>query len=344
MAKVKESKITFEEIVNEIKAKKYRPVYFFFGEESFFIDQLMTLLENSVLNETEKAFNYSVLYGKDVEQSARIVESAKRFPMMAPYQLILVREAQGIKDWEALESYFKKPTPTTILAFAYKNGKPDGRKTIFRDLAKQHLYFESTSLYESQLEPFVKKIVGDAGFKINDDALRLFVETTGNDISRIYNEISKIIIDKPKGSAITIQEIETFVGAIREFTAFELCNALGSKDFTKSFKIANYFKVNQKNAPLPLLMGSLYFYFVKLLQLSYYKTANDFELAGLLGVSPYAVKDYKAASRYYPKTAVVKVFDVLSEYDARGKGLNNHNTESGELIRELVIKILSIRG
>lgn len=336
--------VSFQQVADDIKKKKFRPVYFFFGDEPYFIDKLMDMLENQVLSESEKAFNLTILYGKDIENPAPVIDAARRFPMMAPFQLVLVREAQAIRDWDVLESYMKNPTATTILAFAYKKEKPDGRKSIFKTIAAQHVYFSSQPLRDWDLPGFAAKVVQELGCTMDEESVHLLVDTTGNDISRIYNEVGKMALGKPAGAAITRAEVQQYVGAIREYNTFELCEAIGRKETSRALKIAAYFKANPKSAPLPMLIGSLYAHFSRLIGAALHPRASDGELAGIIGVNPYVVKNYRAALQHYSLPALEKGIALLADYDARGKGIQNYNTSEGELIRELTLKMLMIKA
>lgn len=334
---------TFESISASIKNRKFSPVYFLCGDEEYFIDTLADMLEQSVLNETEKSFNQTIAYGKDVN-ARQILETCGRLPMMAERQLVIIKEAQVLSLKEDEEAqylrYLKNPVKSTVLVFVWKHGTPDGRKAFTREVKKTSVFFESKQLYESGVAAWVTKWLITRKIKIEDKAAQLLVEFTGVDLSKVTNELEKLIINKEPGATITVADIETGVGLSKDFNVFELSNALGAKNKTKAQQIVNYFVANPKNGPLVLITATLQGYFTKLYQLHFNKMATDGELASMLKVSPYFVKDYKAALRNYSEQQLVQVFHLLEEYDLRSKGLNNYSIKEGELLKELVSKIL----
>jgi DNA polymerase-3 subunit delta len=335
----KEQGTSIETILASIKSKSFSPIYFFCGEEEFYIDQLVDALENNVLTESEKSFNQSIIYGKDATAQI-VIETCRRLPMMSERQLVIIKEAQAFKDTDGILSYIKNPVKSTILVMAHKHGLPDGRKSFGKEIKKLAVYYESAALRDYQMAPWIKKYVKDAGYKIDDESVELLAEYTGTDLSTVANEIGKLIINKPKGAAITTEEIEEGVGLSREYSAFELNNALAYKDVTKVHKIINYFVSNPKNGPIPLVLGTLQGFFFKVWACALNRQRSDAELASILKVSPYFVKDYKAAALKYSPASLEQVFYVLEEFDLRSKGFNNANTEEGELLKEMVIKIL----
>lgn len=334
---------TFENIVAAIKSRKFSPVYFLCGEEEYFIDSLADLLEAHMLNDSEKSFNQTIAYGKDLN-ARLILETCGRLPMMAERQLVIIKEAQvlSLKEDEEVQylRYLKNPVKSTVLVFLWKHGSPDGRKSFTREVKKSAVYFEAKQLYESNVSAWVSKWLSARKIKIDDKAAQLLVEFTGVDLSKVTNELEKLIINKEQGTTITLQDIEKGVGLSKDFNVFELSNALGARNKTKTQQIVNYFVANPKNGPLVLITATLQSYFAKLYQLHYHKTATDSELASLLKVSPYFVKDYKQALRNYSEQKLVQIFHLLEEYDLRSKGLNNYSIKEGELLKELVSKIL----
>jgi DNA polymerase-3 subunit delta len=336
---------TFETILQSIQKKQFSPFYIFYGEEEFFIDRLSAAMEESVLAESEKAFNQNILYGKDIT-SSQLIETCRRLPMMAERQLVLIREAQSFQfrkeeDEAPLLSYLKHPTPSTVLVFAFKHGNPDKRKNFYKELIAKSVSFESKKLYENQVGSWVKKYVGQHGFGITEDAVELLVEFTGNDLSTVSNELSKIFISKPPKSTLSYQDIEQSVGMLKEFSVFELNNALGSKQVAKAFRIANYFKSNPKSAPLVMMLGTLHGFFVKVFICSNNRALQDADLARILKVSPFFVKDYRTASQHYSPQKLAQIFQTLAEFDLRSKGVDStNNMGEGEMIRELIYRII----
>lgn len=336
---------TYESILLGIQTRKFSPLYFFYGEEEFFIDKLTHALEQNVLSESEKAFNQTILYGKDVSVQ-QIVETCRRAPMGSEKQLVVIREAQSFtirsNEEDALLSYLKHPTPSTILVMAYKHGKPDARKKVFKEWLAKAIDFESKKLYENQVGAWIKKQVSDIGFRINEDACELLVEFTGNDLATISNELSKLVINRDKKEAISANDIEKSVGMMKEFSVFELNNAIAYKQTAKAYRIANYFAANPKSAPMVMLLGTLFGFFQKTLIASANRGKQDRDLASLLKVNPFFIKDYKAAITHYSPQKLEQIFYLLQEFDLKAKGVNStNNTDEGELVRELVYKIMN---
>ncbi len=334
---------TFENISSDLKKRSFAPVYFFCGEEEYFIDALTDLVEASVLNDMEKAFNQTIAYGKDLN-ARQIIETCGRLPMMAERQLVIVKEAQTLSLKEDEEQlylrYIRNPVKSTVLVFAWKHGKPDGRKSFGKEIAKSAVYFESKPLFENQVAPWIKGWLSMRKYNIEEDAAELLVEFTGSDLSKVTNELEKLILNKQKGSAINVEDIEKGVGVSKEFSVFELSNALGAKNKTKAFQIVNYFGSNPKSGPLVLVLGTMYGYFMKLYLAQQHKSASDKDLASVLKINPFFLKDYKPAIRNFNEKQLEQIFYLLEEYDLRSKGVNNHNVKENELLREMVARIL----
>lgn len=335
----------FESILLGIQARKFSPLYFFYGEEEFFIDKLTHQLENTVLSEAEKSFNQSVLYGKDITVQ-QLIETCRRLPMMSERQVVIVREAQTFtiraNEEDALLSYLKHPTASTILVMAYKYGKPDARKKVYKEWLAKATSFESKKLYENQVGAWITKQVTALGHRINADAAELLVEFTGNDLATISNELSKLVINRDPKDTISGNDIEKSVGMLKEFSVFELNNAIAYKQTAKAYRIANYFSANPKSAPMVMVVGTLFGFFTKVLITSANKGKQDKDLASLLKVNPFFVKDYKAAVQHYSSQKLEQIFYLLQEFDLRSKGVNStNNSGEGELVRELVWKIMN---
>jgi DNA polymerase-3 subunit delta len=334
----------FDTILASIKSRKFSPVYFFCGEEAYFIDVLTDAIEANALNDMEKAFNQTLVYGKDLT-ARQIMETCGRLPMMAERQVVIIKEAQALSmkadEEEQYLRYLKNPVKSTVLVFAWKHGTPDGRKSFGKEMKKVAVYFESKPLYENQVAPWVRSWLSARKYKIEDQAADLLVEYTGTELSKVANELEKLIINKPAGATITLDDIETGVGISKEFNPFELNNALGMKDRTKVYKIVNYFVANPKNGPLVMLVATLQGYFNKLYLAHQYKNMLDKDFAAAVKVSPFFVKDYKAAARNYSEQQLERVFHILEEYDLRVKGVGNHGTREGELLKEMVFKIMN---
>ncbi len=335
---------SFDSIVSDIKNRKFAPVYFFCGEEDFFIDALTDMIEKNALNEMEKAFNQTVVYGKDLT-SRQIMETAGRLPMMAERQVVIIKEAQALSMKEADEEeylrYLKKPIKSTLLVFAWKHGTPDGRKSFGKEMKKSAVYFESKPLYQNQVAPWVKNWLSQKKYKIEEQAAELLVEYTGNELAKVANELEKLIINKQAGATITLDDIESGVGISKEYNTFELNNALGTKNKTKTYQIVNYFVANPKNGPLVLILGTLQGYFSKIFLFHLNKNLTDKDIASVIKVSPFFLKDYRTAAANYTPQKLEQIFKILEEFDLRSKGVNNRSLKEGELLKEMVARILN---
>jgi DNA polymerase-3 subunit delta len=334
---------TFETIASDIKNRKFAPVYFFCGEEAYFIDTLIDLLEANVLSNSEKAFNQTIAYGKDLN-TRQIMETCGRLPLMAEKQLVIIKEAQALslkqEDEEQYLRYLKNPVKSTVLVFGWKHGSPDGRKSFSKEV-KKAIYFESKVLYENQIVAWVKSWLNTRKYKIEEQAAELLVESTGNDLSKVANELEKLIIAKTVGTTITLDVIEREVGISKEYNVFELSKALGSKNRAKAFQILEHFLANPKNGPMIMITGTLQGFFNKIYLAHQYKNMQDKELAAVIKVSPFFVKDYRLGTKNYSEEKIEHIFYQLEEYDLRSKGLNSTNSiKDGELLKELVFRIL----
>lgn len=336
-------KLSYDSILKDLKARKFAPVYFFCGEEEYFIDKLTDYIEANLLNDMEKAFNQTVVYGKDIN-ARQIAETCGRLPMMAEKQLVIIKEAQALSLKEEEEkqylAYLKNPVKSTVLVFAWKHGLPDGRKAFGKEIKKAGVYFESKPLYENQVAPWIKAWLSERKYKIEESAAELLVEYTGNDLSKVANELEKLALNKTPGSVINEDDIERLVGISKEFNVFELNNAVGSMNRTKAYRIVNYFVANPKNGPLVLVLGTLHSYFTKVYQFHFNRNLPDKDIAPILKVSPFFVKDYRTAAQHFPTKRIEHVFNTLEEFDLRSKGVNNGGTEEGELMREMIYKIM----
>jgi DNA polymerase-3 subunit delta len=334
---------TFESISSDIKNRKFAPVYFFCGEEAYFIDTLIDLLEANVLSDGEKAFNQTIAYGKDLS-TRQIMETCGRLPMMSEKQVVIIKEAQALslkaEDEEQYLRYLKNPVKSTVLVFGWKHGSPDGRKSFGKEV-KKAVYFESKPLYENQVAAWVKSWLNSRKYKIEEEAAELLVESTGNELSKVVNELEKLIIGKAAGTTITLDDIEREVGISKEFNAFELNKALGNKDRAKAFQITEHFVANPKNGPLVMITGTLQGFFNKIYLAHQFKNMQDKELAAAIKVSPFFVKDYRVGAKNYTEEKLERIFYMLEEYDLRAKGVNStNNTREGELLKEMVFRIL----
>jgi len=330
----------YQSVLSDLKQKKYKPVYFLMGEEPYYIDVISDYILNNVLDESEREFNQMVLYGNDVDIKT-VINTAKRFPMMSPYQVVVVKEAQNIKNLDELSFYLQKPQPSTILVFCYKYGKPDGRKKFMTEIDKSGILFESKKLYDNQVPAFITNHLKEKGVGIDPKATQILADYLGANLGNIVNELDKLVIGKPAGTnTITPELVEKNVGISKDFNNFELLNALITKDVFKANQIVFYFEQNPKNNPLVLTLTVLYNFFSNLMVYYYLKDKSQGAVARDLGVNPYFVKDYQAAAKNFTGWKTMEIISLLRTYDAKSKGVENSSASDGELLKELVYKIL----
>lgn len=332
--------MTFEQITADINRKIYHPVYLLHGEEPYFIDAITDLIEKTVLTETEREFNQTIVYGRDIEIGS-IIDMARRFPMMANYQVVIVKEAQELeKKIEDLQIYIDKIQPSTILVLAYKYKKFDKRKTLAKSIEKKGVLFESAKLYDNQVPGWINEQIKAKGFAIRPEATQMLAEYLGTDLSRISNEIEKLLINLPAGSTIDGTIIERNIGISKDYNVFELQNALGTKDIKKANRIINYFAANTKQNPTIMVVTVLFGFFMKLMIYHQLTDKSRNNAASALSVNPFFVKDYITAAENYSFRKLRAIIGLLREYDLRLKGINNGSTDESELLRELIFKIL----
>ncbi|MDG1718470.1 MAG: DNA polymerase III subunit delta [Flavobacteriales bacterium] len=329
----------YQDIIQQINNKVYQPVYFLMEEESYYTDKISDYISENVLTQEEKEFNQITLYGKDTDV-ATVISEAKQFPFGSAYRVVIIKEAQEIKKIEDLEIYLDNPLPSTILVICYKYKKIDKRKSFGKNLSKKCILFDSKKLYENQIPSWIKTEVKEQGFSIDDKSANILTQFLGNDLSKINNELSKLVLHLKKGEQITPKIIEDNIGISKDFNVFELQNALGIKDVLKSNQIIKYFSENPKNHPFVLTLSSLFTFFQKVMIYQNLKDKNSKNAASALGVNPYFVSQFQTASRNYPMKKLFKIFTYLKEYDLKSKGVNNTSTADKELLKELTFKIL----
>ena len=328
-------------IVNDIKSGNSKPIYFLMGEESYFIDKLADYIEENLLSEDEKGFNQTVLYGRDVTIED-IVSTAKRYPMMAERQVVIVKEAQDLsRTIDKLESYVENPMMSTVLVFCYKYKTLDKRKKMTKSIDKIGVVFESKKLYENQVGDWIKRVLSGKNYTIEPKANAMLVEFLGADLSKINNELEKLQIILPKGSMITPKHIEENIGFSKDFNNFELLNALGSRNQLKAYQIVQYFSDNQKANPLVVTTSTVFGFFVKILKYHGLKDKNPKNVASVLGVSPYFLKDYDLALKNYPMRKVSQIVTTLRELDIKSKGVGANALSTSDLLREMLFKVFN---
>lgn len=324
-------------IANDIKSGNIKPLYLLTGDEPYFIDFISDYIEKHVLTEDEKPFNQMVLYGRDVTIDD-IVGHAKRYPMMAERQVIIVKEAQELaRTIDKLEDYCKNLQPTTVLVICYKYKKIDKRKTLYKTIKATGVILDEKKLYENQVSAWITKMLSSKGYQIAPKASIMLVEFLGNDLSKISNELDKLTqIIKPE-QQITPELIEQNIGISKDFNNFELQNALGSKDINKAFRIINYFTQNPKDNPLVMTVALLYGFFSKVLK--YHGLANKNSAAKELGINPFFVKDYQLAAKNYPMKKVSGILAALRQTDMKSKGVGAASVSDGDLLKELLVEV-----
>ncbi len=330
----------YENIISDLKSKKYAPVYFLMGDEPYYIDMISDYIADNTLIEAEKAFNQTILYGKDVDM-VTVIDSAKRFPMMSEYQVIIIREAQNIKNIDDLIYYLPNPLKSTILVINFKNKKLDKRKKLYQFLEENCVLFESNKLYEDKIPDWITKFLNSKGYHIQPTASILLTEFLGNDLGKIVMELEKLLItlsDTQKN--ITPDHIERNIGISKDYNNIELQKALVKKDALKAFRIIDYFAHNEKNNPVVLTIWSLYYFFNKLFLYSVLKDKSKQSVAKTLRINPYFASEYQQAAKVFTARKTVEIIGWLREYDLKSKGVNNISATSGDLLKELVYKIL----
>ncbi|MCB0522148.1 MAG: DNA polymerase III subunit delta [Lewinellaceae bacterium] len=334
--------MTFQQILSELKNKQFRPLYFLHGSEPYFIDAISDYIEANALGESEKAFNQIVLYGRDVDHLA-IIDNARRYPMMSPYQVVMVKEAQDMKDLKDLEKYVQNPMPTTILVICHKH-KPFNVNTKFGKLLQEKgIVFDSKKLYDNQVPDWIHDYLKHLSLRITPGAADLLGEYLGTDLSLVAHELDKLALHLQKGTEITADHVETYVGISREYNIFELQKAISHREMAKVGRILQNFVANPKRNPLIMVVSSLASFFSKVYMLHFLKNAPDSEAQKQLNLrSSYALRDYRTAVRNFPLGKTEGIISILKDYDLKSKGVdyNTVGKEEGDLLKELIWKIV----
>jgi len=333
--------VTFDSLRNDIVNRNFKPVYLFMGEETYFIDALTDLLEENVLTDAEKDFNMMLFYGVDSDVNT-IISSARRFPMMSEYQLVMVKEAQELDHFDDLNFYVQKPMPSTILVIAYKHGTVDKRKSVVKNIEKAGVVFESKKLYENQVPAFIKSYFQVRGIGIDEKSAQMLTDYVGNDLSKLIRELEKLEISLPETQKqITEELVEKNVGISKDFNNFELLKAITEKDTLSANRIVNYFDKNPKNNPIQVTLSVLFNFFGNLLECYWLPNKSEQHIMKALELrSPYFVRPYLTALKYYNANKVMEIISLLRTYDAKSKGIDNVSATPGELLKELVYKIM----
>ena len=331
--------MTFDQIIRDLNNKIYYPVYFFSGEESYYIDTLSDYIEKNVLDEQEKEFNQTVVYGRDIKV-LDLISIARRFPMMANYQVVIVKEAQDIDKIENLLSYIQKPLSSTLLVLDYKYKKVDKRKKFFKEIANSGVLFESKKVYENKIPAWISDYLKKRGYSITPKASAMLTEFLGTGLSKIVNELNKLIINIPAEAQITDELVEQNIGISKDFNVFELRKAIGARDVFKANRIIHYFAANTKENPLIKTIALLFPYFTSLLFVLQSDDKSKNGIARTLGIHQFFVQEYQVAIRNYSIGKVAKIIGYLREYDMKAKGVDSVSTPESGLQQELLFKIL----
>ncbi|MCE2616537.1 MAG: DNA polymerase III subunit delta [Phocaeicola sp.] len=329
------------DILADLQKKQFKPIYYLMGEEPYFIDVIANYIENNVLTEAEKGFNLTVVYGTDTDISD-IVNTAKRYPMMSDYQVVIVREAQSVKSIDELVYYLRKPLTSTILVFCHKHGVLDRRKKLAAEIQKIGVLFDSKRLRDYQLPQFIENYLKQKSIDIDSKASAMMAEYVGADLNRMVSELDKLIITLPKGqNRITPTQIELNIGISKDFNNFELLDAIINKNVVKANRIVKYFAENPKSNPLVMTLSTLFGFFSNLMLVYYSPVQTEQGIAAHLGLRlSWQARDYLKAKSKYTGTEVLQIIDEIRYCDARSKGVENSSVSDGELLRELIYKIL----
>ena len=333
--------ITCDDILKELRAKQYRPVYYLMGEEPYYIDLIADYITDNILTETEKEFNLTVVYGADVD-IATVINAAKRYPMMSEHQVVVVKEAQNIRNMEELSYYLQKPLLSTILVICHKHGVLDRRKKLAAEIEKTGVLFESKKVKDAQMPAFITSYMKRKGIDVEPKATAMLADFVGADLSRLTGELEKLIITLPKGhTRVTPEQIEKNIGISKDYNNFELRSALVEKDVLKANKIIKYFEENPKTNPIQMTLSLLFGFFSNLMLAYYAPEKSEQGIANMLGLrTPWQAKDYLAAMRRYNGVKTMQIIGEIRYADAKSKGVGNPSLSDGDILRELVFKIL----
>ena len=332
--------VTEKQLIDELKAGKFKPVYLLTGEENYYIDVVSDYFENNVVDPAMRDFDLSVVYGRDTTMAA-VVSDAKRYPMLSPVHLVLVKEAQDIetRQWEQLAAYLEHPSEKGVIVFCYRHKKLDKRTAAYKAIAAKGCVYETPKVWDNQVPSWIKNEVASNGFSITDKAAYLITESIGNDLGKIVNELRKLYPLLQPGSAITEDLVEKQIGISKDYNVFELQRAIGRRDPVMCNRIVNYFAANPKKNPIQLVLPILYGYFLKVM--FYHQVENKSDAAKVLGCAPSFVQDYAVAASNYKLGKLATCIGYLYETDLRSKGVRNSgNVTDGELLKELIFKVI----
>src|ERR1700761_4322484 len=332
--------MSVEKILSEWKKGKFKPVYWLEGDEEFYIDQVVQYAEHRILSEAEAGFNLTVFYGKDADWTA-VINACRRYPMFAERQVVILKEAQQMRDIDKLEAYIDKPLVSTVLVVAYKEKKVDGRSKLAKLLKDKAELFTTRKMYDNQLPDWTSELIRSKGFGIDQRALLLLVDHIGNDLNRINNEVEKLLVNLGESRKITEDDIEKYVGVSKEYNVFELQDAFAKKDKAKAIRIIQYFEGNPKAGPIQLILPSIYNFFSKVYMIFGQSSRDEKSVAAAIGVNAWFVKDYLAAARNYNYEGIENGLLLLHVYNLKSIGVGSAGVEDASLLKELVVKIMA---
>lgn len=329
-----------EKIISEWKKNSFKPVYWLEGEEEYYIDKAVEYAEHHILPESEASFNLTIFYGRDANW-ADVINACRRYPMFAERQVVILKEAQQMRDVEKLEAYVDNPLHSTVFVVSYKDKKVDGRTSFAKTLKAKAVLVTTKKMYDSKLPEWTQELLLSKGLTISAKGLALLVDHIGNDLSRIENEIDKLSVNLGKRKGITEEDIEEFIGVSKDFNVFELQAALAKKDLPKAIRIIQYFEANPKSAPIQLVLPSLYSFFSKVFMVFGAGSHDEKSVAAALGINPYFIKDYMQAANLYKFEGVEKILLLLHTYNLKSVGVNDAGTEDASLMKEMVVKMMT---
>jgi DNA polymerase-3 subunit delta len=332
--------MTVDKIIADWQKGRFAPVYWLEGEEEFYIDKTVSYAEKQLLPESEQAFNLTVFYGKDAAWPD-VMNACRRYPMFAEKQVVIIKEAQHMRDIEKLEPYFESPSPATVFIVAYKDKKLDARKKFTKVVKEKGVVITTKKMYDRELPEWTQELVRSRGLTITPKGLALLVDHIGNDLSRIENEIIKLSVNLGKRTTVTEEDIEEFIGVSKEYNVFELQTALAAKDLSRSIRIIQYFNDNPKAGPVQLVLPSLYNFFSKVFMVFGAASNDEKAVAAAIGVNPYFIKDYMKAAQLYSYPGVEKALLLLHQYNLKSIGVGSVNTEGSSLLKEMVVKMIA---
>jgi DNA polymerase-3 subunit delta len=330
--------MTVDSIIKSWKKKEFKPIYWLEGEETYYLDVLVEFAENNLIPEEEASFNKMIFYGRDAGWS-NVVNACMRYPMFGDKQLVLLKEAQHMKDIDKLENYVRNPLSSTILIVAYKEKKVDGRSKFGKYIKDHAVYYSGSKLRDYELPGWVQGYLEQKGLQASQKAIMLLADHIGNDLSRLANEIDKLCINLGSRTSLTEDDVETYVGISKEYNVFELQHAVGRKQMDKAIRIVQYFEQNPKAAPIQLVLPSLYSFFSKVYML-FSINGDDKMMSAATGINFYILKEYKQAAGLYGMQGTESALLLLHQYNLKSVGINSIGTSDASLLKELLFKIM----